>query len=76
MKRTTADLKFTELRRFRLRNGKTKIVIKRRDGITECLWPDELESRRINQKLRRDDLAARRAARLKSPTSNLKSPKP
>lgn len=63
MKPTTADLKFTELRRLRLRNGRTKIVIKRSDGVTECLWPDEVESRRINQKLCRQDLAARRAAR-------------
>jgi hypothetical protein len=62
----TSDLPFVELRRIRITSGahlgRTRVVILREDGKTETLWPDEVEGRRRNQKLARQDMAARQTA--------------
>ena len=59
----TSDLPFFELRRYRITSGehrgRTRVVILREDGKTETLWPDEVDSRRINQKLALQEMERR-----------------
>ncbi len=61
MKSTAADLPFEELRRVRCSNGRHQVLIRRSDGAVERLWPDQVDSRRINQALRKKDLESRKA---------------
>ena len=60
MRTFTHDLPFEVLGQHRCGNGRQKLIVQFSDGTTECLWPDEVASIRINQKLRRQDLARRK----------------